>query len=324
MRLQARLIPMTALLTALLLAVACRESTNPDRQLQAGMEPSTSESGRSIGPLREGSVIRRKVRFEVSVGAPGNQRRLTGERVMQGTIKNGVAIGRIIPGSKAPQGLRLSVDEDPNAECPECQPELDSLFHSFGISLARVSIQDASYSFSGVDSLGRTHHFASIADAAMPAHQVESFIGAEALMKTNMDWSAHGDGWLLTRQNFEGYSEGTVAMSWTATMNEEFAVQAPRLGEAMLANAVSAFCWLLPRTAGAQTPACENERNHLIAASVAFAMVLGKVVKQRGIPTWGDYKAGVAASTAFGATLAEYRSCRSGGTGDGRNKDEIQ
>lgn len=306
--------------SAAVIAGACHDGVSelvaPGPEASENVAPGAQGRGR----LQEGAIIRARVRFKLGVGLPGNRRELTAERTVEGVMRNGRAIGRITSGRSRGAGALLSYTGDDNAECPECAAELDSLFHNFMIDLATTSVDDAAYTWTGMDASGNTHDFVSSANPGTPAYQVNHYINGSLTTESSMEWQSTDGGWLLRTQDFNGYSDGAVAMTWSATVNQEYIVlNAPLNLGVTLADASAVLKWFLPRALGAQEDDCDDERNELIAASVGLAIILGKVARQRGIPTWGDYRAGVAAATAFGATLANWRSCRrtSGGGGGG-------
>lgn len=311
---------LTIAIAASIAAVACQDvsipAVGPDAELRASASPRGQQ-------MREGSVIQARMKFTFAFGPQGNQRVITTERLVEGKIQNGRAIGRIK--REDHPGLRphFSTTGD---ECSDCAAKLDTLFHNFAIELATISVEDAAYSWSGTDSLGRAHYFVSSAATNNPAHQVSQYVDGALTMQSNMNWATTSSGWLLREQDFAGYSEGTPVMTWKAAMNAEYTILDPSLrGGLALADASATIRkWLLPQTLGAQTtrPECTEQRNEVIATSVAFGAVLFKVARQRGIPTRSDWNAGVAASAAWGSSVANYRLCRRGGGGGGTKPGE--
>ncbi|MEO6332061.1 MAG: hypothetical protein ABIP09_05855 [Gemmatimonadaceae bacterium] len=311
---------LTIAIAASIVALACQDvsipAIGPDAELRASASPRGQQ-------MREGSVIQARMKFTFAFGPQGHQRVITTERLVEGKIQNGRAIGRIK--REDHPGLRpyFSTTGD---ECSDCAAKLDTLFHNFAIELAQISVEDAAYSWSGTDSLGRTHYFVSSAATGSPAHQVTQYVDGAVTMQSNMDWATTSSGWLLRKQDFAGYSDGTAVMTWTATMNQEYTIldSSLRGGLAVADASAAIWRWLLPQTLGAQTtrPECGAERNEVIATSVAFGAVLFKVARQRGIPTSGDLTAGIIASSAWGASVANYRNCRRGGGGGTKTGDE--
>lgn len=307
---------LTIAIAASIVALACQDVSIPAVGPDAELRASASSRGQQ---MREGSVIQARMKFTFSFGSPGKERVITTERLVEGTMRNGRAIGRI---KRENHPLLRPYFSASGGECSECAAQLDTLFHDFAIELATVSIEDAAYSWSGTDSLGRTHTFVSSAAAEKPAHRVTHSVDAALAMESNMDWSSYSGGvYVLRSQDFTAYGDGTPVLQWSAAMNQEYTILDPSLrgGLALADASATIWKWLLPQTLGAQTtrPECTGERNTVIATTVIFGAVLFKVARQRGIPTDNDIAAGIAASAAWGASVANYRNCRRGGGGGG-------
>lgn len=156
--------------SAAVIAVACHDGGSgvvaPGRAASANVAPGAQGRGR----LREGAVVQARVKFKFGVGLPGNRRELTAERIVEGVMRNGRATGRIKSAQSRDPGVLLSYTGDDNAECPECAAEMDSIFHNFMIDLATTSVDDAAYTWTGIDTSGNTHDFVSSANPGTPAY----------------------------------------------------------------------------------------------------------------------------------------------------------